>query len=148
MCLWSKTYTNELKPVRERILNSGQMKKHCALPTHSHLRPPKKLKTSSNPAQPQQAGWHSGVARQARHPRLGSSDSPKARGVPRDQPGMTGQEQTRSTHPTLNTSASFRNAELIRMGNGYFWKSLGKRTTASHCSPSLPDLRPKGDSRN
>lgn len=39
-------------------------------------------------------------------------------------------------------SASFRNAELMRMGNGYFWKSLGNRTTASHCSPSLHDLNP------
>lgn len=46
------------------------------------------------------------------------------------------------TYPTLKTSASFRNAELMRIGNGYFWNSLGKRTTASHCSPSLPDLRP------
>lgn len=48
----------------------------------------------------------------------------------------------KKTYPTLKTSANFRNAELIRIGNGYFWKSLGKRTTASHCSPSLPDLRP------
>lgn len=48
----------------------------------------------------------------------------------------------RKTYPTLKTSANFRNAELMRIGNGYFWKSLGKRTTASHCSPSLPDLRP------
>lgn len=30
----------------------------------------------------------------------------------------------------------------MRMGKGYFWKSRGKRTTASHCSPSLPDRRP------
>lgn len=51
-------------------------------------------------------------------------------------PGIT------KTYPTLKTSANFRNAELMRIGNGYFWKSLGKRTTASHCSPSLPDLRP------
>lgn len=48
----------------------------------------------------------------------------------------------RKTYPTLKTSANLRNAELMRIGNGYFWKSLGKRTTASHCSPSLPDLRP------
>lgn len=46
------------------------------------------------------------------------------------------------TYPSLKTSASFRKAELMRMGKGYFWKSLGKRTTASHCSPSLQDLRP------
>lgn len=39
-------------------------------------------------------------------------------------------------------SASFRNAELIRIGKGYFWKSLGNSTTASHCSPSLPDRKP------
>lgn len=51
-------------------------------------------------------------------------------------PGIT------KTYPTLKTSANFRNAELMRIGKGYFWKSLGKRTTASHCSPSLPDLRP------
>lgn len=72
----------------------------------------------------------------------------KAQPIPKDQTRMNGQEQADSTHPTLKTSASFRNAELMRMGNGYFWKSLGKRTTASHCSPSLPDLRPKADSRS
>lgn len=36
----------------------------------------------------------------------------------------------------------------MRIGKGYFWKSLGKRTTASHCSPSLPDLRPKQDNND
>lgn len=40
-------------------------------------------------------------------------------------------------------SASFKNAELIRMGKGYFWKSLGNKTTASHCSPSFPDRNPE-----
>lgn len=45
-------------------------------------------------------------------------------------------------YPSLKMSASFRKAELMRMGKGYFWKSLGKRTTASHCSPSLQDLKP------
>jgi hypothetical protein len=30
----------------------------------------------------------------------------------------------------------------MRIGKGYFWKSLGNSTTASHCSPSLPDLNP------
>lgn len=40
-------------------------------------------------------------------------------------------------------SASFKNAELMRMGNGYFWKSLGNKTTASHCSPSFPDRNPE-----
>lgn len=39
-------------------------------------------------------------------------------------------------------SASFRKAELIRMGKGYFWKSLGKSTTASHCSPIFPERNP------
>lgn len=39
-------------------------------------------------------------------------------------------------------SASFRNAELMRIGKGYFWKSLGKSTTASHCSPNFPDRNP------
>lgn len=53
-----------------------------------------------------------------------------------------GHQGFQKTYPTLKTSANFRNAELMRIGNGYFWKSLGKRTTASHCSPSLPDLRP------
>ena len=46
------------------------------------------------------------------------------------------------TYPSRNMSASFRNAELMRIGKGYFWKSLGNSTTASHCSPSLPDLNP------
>lgn len=40
-------------------------------------------------------------------------------------------------------SASFKNAELMRMGKGYFWKSLGNKTTASHCSPSFPDRNPE-----
>ena len=40
-------------------------------------------------------------------------------------------------------SASLRKAELIRMGKGYFWKSLGNSTTASHCSPSFPDRSPE-----
>lgn len=40
-------------------------------------------------------------------------------------------------------SASFRKAELMRMGKGYFWKSLGNNTTASHCSPSFPDRSPE-----
>lgn len=46
------------------------------------------------------------------------------------------------THPTRNTSASFRKEALMRIGKGYFSNSLGKRTMASHCSPILPDLRP------
>lgn len=48
-------------------------------------------------------------------------------------------------YPSLKMSASFRNAELMRMGKGYFWKSLGKSTTASHCSPSFPDRNPGTD---
>lgn len=43
---------------------------------------------------------------------------------------------------TLNTSASFKNAELIRIGNGYFSNNLGNFTTASHCTPSLIDRKP------
>lgn len=51
-------------------------------------------------------------------------------------------------YPSLKMSASFRNAELMRMGKGYFWKSLGKSTTASHCSPSFPDRNPGTDGSN
>lgn len=46
------------------------------------------------------------------------------------------------SYPSLKMSASFRNAELMRIGKGYFWKSFGNSTTASHCSPSLPDRKP------
>ncbi|TNN76147.1 hypothetical protein EYF80_013678 [Liparis tanakae] len=53
--------------------------------------------------------------------------------------------QYQHTYPSLKMSASFRNAELMRMGNGYFWKSLGKSTTASHCSPSLTDRSPTNE---
>lgn len=45
-------------------------------------------------------------------------------------------------YPSLKMSASFRNAELMRIGKGYFWKSFGNSTTASHCSPNLPDRKP------
>lgn len=45
-------------------------------------------------------------------------------------------------YPSLKMSASLRKAELMRMGKGYFWKSLGKSTTASHCSPIFPDRNP------
>lgn len=145
MCLWSKTYTSELNPVRERILKSGQMERNCVI-THSHSSPLKKWKTSSNQAQLQQTGYHNGAGRQAGHARSQRSGTPRHSAFPRMRLERTG--PVGSTHPTLKTSASFRNAELMRMGNGYFWKSLGKRTTASHCSPSLPDLRPTGDSRN
>lgn len=31
----------------------------------------------------------------------------------------------------------------MSMGNGYFSNRRGKRTMASHCSPTLPDRRPK-----
>uniref|UniRef100_A0A6B0UT98 Putative secreted protein n=1 Tax=Ixodes ricinus TaxID=34613 RepID=A0A6B0UT98_IXORI len=48
--------------------------------------------------------------------------------------------------PTRNTSASFRQAELMRIGNGYFSKRRGKRTIVSHCSPSLPERRPLSSS--
>lgn len=47
------------------------------------------------------------------------------------------------TYPTLKTSASLRNEELIKIGNGYFSNNLGKRTMAAHCSPTLGDLKPK-----
>lgn len=43
---------------------------------------------------------------------------------------------------TLNTSASFKKAELIRIGNGYLSNNRGNFTTASHCTPSLIDLKP------
>jgi len=46
-------------------------------------------------------------------------------------------------YPDLNTSASRRKAELMRIGNGYFSKSLGNRTTASHWTPTFMDRRPK-----
>lgn len=55
---------------------------------------------------------------------------------------------TRNTHkrrklfPIRKTSANFRNEEFISIGNGYFSNSLGNLTIASHCSPTLPDLRP------
>lgn len=32
-------------------------------------------------------------------------------------------------------------AELMRIGKGYFSKSLGNFTTASHCKPICPDLK-------
>ena len=50
------------------------------------------------------------------------------------------------THPTLKTSASLRNAELIRIGNGYFSNKLGNRTIASHWSPPFDDLKPEKQS--
>lgn len=40
-------------------------------------------------------------------------------------------------------SANLRKLELITMGKGYFSKSLGNLTMASHCSPMFCDLRPK-----
>ena len=45
-------------------------------------------------------------------------------------------------YPTLNTSANLRRDEFMRIGNGYFSNNLGNLTMASHCSPTLPDLRP------
>ena len=47
------------------------------------------------------------------------------------------------TYPTLKTSANFRKAELMRMGKGYFSKRRGNLTMASHCSPTLADLKPE-----
>lgn len=47
------------------------------------------------------------------------------------------------SYPTRNTSANFKNDELINIGNGYFSNNFGNRTIASHCSPILLDLRPK-----
>lgn len=46
------------------------------------------------------------------------------------------------TYPKRNISANLRNAELIKMGKGYFANKRGKRTIASHCSPLFPDLSP------
>lgn len=42
-----------------------------------------------------------------------------------------------------NNSANFKQAELIKIGKGYFSKSLGNLIIASHCSPTLADLKPK-----
>ena len=47
------------------------------------------------------------------------------------------------TYPALKTSASLRKAELMRIGNGYFSKSLGNRTTDSHWTPTFIDRRPE-----
>ena len=51
-------------------------------------------------------------------------------------------------YPVLKTSASLSKAELIRIGNGYFSKSLGKRTMASHCSPILTERNPENLCKN
>lgn len=48
-----------------------------------------------------------------------------------------------STHPIRNMSANFNSEALIRIGNGYFSNKRGNLTIASHCSPTLPDLRPE-----
>ena len=45
-------------------------------------------------------------------------------------------------YPILKTSASFRKAELIRMGNGNRSIKEGNFTMASHCSPTLVERRP------
>lgn len=56
--------------------------------------------------------------------------------------------QTRNTQsrkkllPIRKTSANFKNDEFINIGNGYFSKRRGKRTIASHCSPTFPDRNP------
>ena len=49
---------------------------------------------------------------------------------------------TNLTYPVRNTSASFRNAALIRMGNGNRSMRDGNFTIASHWSPTLTDLSP------
>jgi len=41
------------------------------------------------------------------------------------------------SYPLRKASASFKNAELISIGNGNLVNKLGKRTIASHCSPTL-----------
>jgi hypothetical protein len=46
------------------------------------------------------------------------------------------------TYPARNTSASFKNDELIRIGNGYFSNRRGNLTIASHCSPTFPERSP------
>ena len=45
------------------------------------------------------------------------------------------------TYPPRNTSATFNIAEFIRMGKGYFSKSRGNFTIASHCKPICPERR-------
>lgn len=62
--------------------------------------------------------------------------------------------QTRSTHnrnkfePSRKNSASFKKFELMTMGNGYFSKSFGNLTIASHCSPIFVDRSPKKTNKN
>lgn len=46
------------------------------------------------------------------------------------------------TYPVRKSSAIFKQAELMRIGNGYFSKRRGNLTMASHCSPTLVDLNP------
>lgn len=46
-------------------------------------------------------------------------------------------------YPIRKTSESFSNDAFISIGNGYFSNSFGNLTMASHCSPTLPDLKPK-----
>ena len=51
-------------------------------------------------------------------------------------------EMTKFAYPTRKTSATFRKAEFISIGKGYFSNSSGYLTIASHCSPTLPDRSP------
>ena len=53
-----------------------------------------------------------------------------------------------NSYPSLKTSASFKNAEFMRIGNGYFSKRRGNLTMASHCSPTLEERRPITEERN
>ena len=48
-----------------------------------------------------------------------------------------------TAYPLRKTSASFNEAEFIKIGNGYFSNRFGNLTIASHCSPALPDRKPK-----
>lgn len=52
-------------------------------------------------------------------------------------------QSRRKLLPIRKTSASFRKEELISIGKGYFSKRRGKRTIASHCSPTLPERSPR-----
>ena len=61
---------------------------------------------------------------------------------------------TRNTHSFIkfelwrNMSASFSNALLISIGNGYFANKRGNFTMASLCSPNRPQRRPWSNSAN
>ena len=46
------------------------------------------------------------------------------------------------TYPIRKTSDSFKNAELMRIGNGNRSNKAGNFTIASHCSPTFDARKP------